>query len=150
MSTHSRTSSWWSEERDLFSAIPKFRDSESTLGSDKIYSLRGLCSFREDASCFRVDYQRPVQHVTLDAIAHMCLCDRDTLPDTLYSNMKAFLRDLESMYSPVFSIMIKSEQVVSVGNMLGHHSALHEFLPGILDYALSSTLNGWALTEIPL
>ncbi|KAI4598995.1 hypothetical protein KJ359_002411 [Pestalotiopsis sp. 9143b] len=150
MPTHWRTSSWWSEERDLFSVLQKFRDSESTLSSDKIYALRGLCSFREDASFFSVDYQQPVQHVILDAIAHMCLCDRDSLPDTLYSNMEAFLRDLESMHSRVFLIMVKSEQVDSVRNMLKHHSALIKFPSRMLDYAVSSTLHGRALTEILL
>ncbi|ETS75425.1 hypothetical protein PFICI_12369 [Pestalotiopsis fici W106-1] len=150
MPTCSRTVSWWSEDRSLFSIVQKFRYSESTLDRDRIYALRGLCSFRDDRNFLGVDYEQPVQQVINDAIAHMCMCDRRSLPDSLYPSMGAFLNDLESMHLRVLIALLKSDNIDGVRDILHHYPTSIKITPLMLSYAVSSIHHGPGLTKLLL
>ncbi|KAF7522791.1 hypothetical protein G7054_g12027 [Neopestalotiopsis clavispora] len=147
MPTRLRTTSWWSDDRDLFSIIQKFHYSESTLDRDRIYALRGLCTFRDDKTFLSVDYEQPIQHVINDTISHMFLCDRHCLPDSLYSSMGTFLNDLESTHLRVLIALLKSEDLDGVRNILLRHSTSTKISPLMLSHAVAGRVHGLALTE---
>lgn len=150
MPTHLRNTSWWSDDRDLFGIIQKFRYSESTLDCDRIYALRGLCTFRDDKTFLGVDYKQSIQHVINDAISHIFMCDRHALPDSLYSSMGAFLNDLESMHLRVLIALLKSENIDGVRNILKRYSTSIKISPLMLNHAVSGIHHGQALTELLL
>ena len=59
----SRQSSWWSQNRDLYTLLERFQQSEATDERDKTYALLGLASDSDALDFPRVDYEKSPEQV---------------------------------------------------------------------------------------
>ena len=67
----SRKDSWWSQKRDLYTLLLKFRESEASDERDMIYALLGISSDALDNDILRADYTKTTQQVVCDAISFL-------------------------------------------------------------------------------
>ena len=67
----SRKESWWSQKRDLYTLLLKFRGSEASDQRDMIYALLGISSDAQDTDNLRADYTKTVQQVVHDATSFL-------------------------------------------------------------------------------
>lgn len=58
MPGQSRETSWWSQKRDLYTLLQKFKRSEASDSRDMIYALLGISSDGYDADTLRPDYEK--------------------------------------------------------------------------------------------
>ncbi|KAF1830322.1 HET-domain-containing protein [Decorospora gaudefroyi] len=71
MPGHLREETWWSESRDLYNLLLKFRESEASDSRDKIYALLGISSDAQDTNSLRPDYTKDLQTVIHDTSAFL-------------------------------------------------------------------------------
>jgi hypothetical protein len=71
MSDQSRKDSWWSQKRDLYTLLLKFKGSEATDSRDMIYALLGISSDAQDADYLRPNYKKNPGQVVYTATSFL-------------------------------------------------------------------------------
>jgi hypothetical protein len=66
-----RKESWWSQKRDLYTLLLKFRGSKASDERDMIYALLGISSDARITSVLPADYTKTAKQVVDDAIAFL-------------------------------------------------------------------------------
>lgn len=66
MPGHLREETWWSENRDLYNLLLKFRESKASDPRDKVYALLGISSDAQDTGRLRPDYTKDLDKVIDD------------------------------------------------------------------------------------
>ncbi|OAL54541.1 HET-domain-containing protein, partial [Pyrenochaeta sp. DS3sAY3a] len=64
----SRKKSWWSQSRELYTLLLKFRKSQATDPRDAIFALLGISSNASNATILIPDYEKSVEEVIQDTI----------------------------------------------------------------------------------
>ncbi|KAF2467452.1 HET-domain-containing protein [Lindgomyces ingoldianus] len=67
----SRKGSWWSQKRDLYTLLLKFKGSKASDERDMIYALLGISSDAHDTDILRADYTKTAKQVVHDAISFL-------------------------------------------------------------------------------
>ncbi|KAF2464838.1 HET-domain-containing protein [Lindgomyces ingoldianus] len=62
----SRKYSWWSQKRDLYTLLRKFKSSKASDPRDMIYALLGISSDAHSTNRLRADYTKDLQQVVVD------------------------------------------------------------------------------------
>jgi hypothetical protein len=88
----SRKYSWWNQQRDLYTLLLKFAQSEATDRRDKIYALLGICSGTRDSDYLLPDYTKTMEEVMDDTAAFLF-----GMASNSPSRVQSFSRDLASL-----------------------------------------------------
>ncbi|CAO2653509.1 Nn.00g029200.m01.CDS01 [Neocucurbitaria sp. VM-36] len=67
----SRNSSWWSQKRDLYTLLQKFRDSKASDPRDKVYALLGISTDGQHSSELLADYTKTTTEVIQDTTSFL-------------------------------------------------------------------------------
>lgn len=86
-----REETWWSESRDLYNLLLKFKESEASDQRDKVYALLGISSDARDTDSLRPDYTKDLKKVIHDTSSFLF-----GPSDVSYNTMSQFVRDLTS------------------------------------------------------
>ncbi|KNG86284.1 hypothetical protein ANOM_005936 [Aspergillus nomiae NRRL 13137] len=115
----SRSGTWWNMNRDLYTLLIKFCESQAGLPCDKIYALLGLSSDAQDTDMIRPDYEKSEHDLIQDVV-------RFLFDDHTYCTQKS--------YFPTLRKLVKNLGVLN-GLFLQHHmwSSNLEDLETILD-----------------
>ncbi|KAF2105430.1 heterokaryon incompatibility protein-domain-containing protein [Lophiotrema nucula] len=101
-----RESSWWKENRDLYTLVRKFgRRSEASDPRDMIYALLGVAELRQDYRVLLPDYTKSEAEVV--AAATLALFD---LEDPPYCTMKKFLESFGFLNTRALTKIAISDQ----------------------------------------
>lgn len=124
MPGHLRDNSWWSESRDLYNLLTKFRESEASDPRDKVYALLGISSDAQDTDGLRPDYTKSVQQVIQDTSSFLFG------PSKLsYETMSNFLFHLSSRHAAAFVDLVRTSDLSGAEHFLkqrGLETALPE------------------------
>jgi hypothetical protein len=116
----SRQTSWWKENRDLYTLVKKFRESEASDERDIVYALLGISS---DASKVLLpNYEKPLFQVIRDTAS--LLLFHTPLDNSLYNfpkwTLSEFLQSLDSLGSMVLGNASMDGQEIVVKLLLDH------------------------------
>jgi len=109
----SRKESWWSQKRDLYTLLLKFREGEASDQRDMIYALLGISSNARDTDNLRVDYTKTVQQVVHDATLFLF-----GLTNFPYHTMAEFLCNFTSLNTIYLSRVAISYNVNTMADFL--------------------------------
>lgn len=111
-----RNSSWWANQRDLYTLLVKFRESKATDPRDSIYALLGISSDACDTDRLKVNYEKDIQDVIFDTVSFLLdFSNLDSLSRRfLVWTLPEFLRNLSSLANEVLKCAINAQQVTLV------------------------------------
>ncbi|OCK89825.1 HET-domain-containing protein, partial [Cenococcum geophilum 1.58] len=109
----SRKESWWSQKRDLYTLLLKFRESKATDQRDIIYALLGISSDARDTDNLRADYTKTVQQVVHNATLFLF-----GLTDFPYHTMAEFICNFTSLNTIHLSRVATSCNVNTIADFL--------------------------------
>lgn len=108
-----REESWWSESRDLYNLLSKFRESEASDPRDKVYALLGISSDAYDHDNLRPDYTKSLQEVIQNTSTFLF-----RRSNVVYETMSTFLADLSARNSESFLNIVRTSGVSEVDYFL--------------------------------
>ncbi|KAB8262948.1 heterokaryon incompatibility protein-domain-containing protein [Aspergillus pseudonomiae] len=86
----SRSGTWWNMNRDLYTLLIKFCESQAGLPCDKIYALLGLSSDAQDTDMIRPDYEKSEHDLIRDVV-------RFLFDDHIYCTQKSYFPTLRKL-----------------------------------------------------
>jgi ankyrin repeat protein len=92
----SRSESWWSQKRDLYTLLRKFRAIKATDERDKIYALLGMSSDPSDIQGIDINYEKPTHQVIHRAVAYLLCSTPASVHEIL--NLMCYFETLETTY----------------------------------------------------
>jgi hypothetical protein len=113
MPGHLREESWWSESRDLYNLLLKFRESRASDPRDKVFALLGISSDARDIDSLRPDYTKDIQKVIYDTSSFLF-----GPSDVSYETMSKLLEDLTSRNVASFLKLAETSDMSDVGRFL--------------------------------
>lgn len=111
-----RSTSWWSQRRDLLTLLQKFGNSEASDPRDKIYALLGISSNRAEMTRLLPDYAKSLSQLTTDA----------TL--LIYGAHISPFRSMESLLRSIMYLPHESFHVIASRTTFGEETQRVEFL----------------------
>jgi hypothetical protein len=108
-----REETWWSESRDLYNLLLKFKESEASDQRDKVYALLGISSDARDTDSLRPDYTKDLKKVIHDTSSFLF-----GPSDVSYDTMSQFVRDLTSRSIAYFLELAKTSDRSEVEHFL--------------------------------
>jgi ankyrin repeat protein len=108
-----REESWWSESRDLYNLLLKFKESEATDSRDKVYALLGISSDTQGTDILHPDYTKSLQEVVRDTSSFLF-----GPSDVSYKTMSELVEKVVSLNASSFCQLIKASDASEVGNFL--------------------------------
>jgi hypothetical protein len=112
-----RKSSWWGQERDLYTLLHKFSNAQAQDERDNIYALIGMCTDRGVGGALVADYEKSTVEVIKDTISDMCL-EGNRFEGVLFSNISEFLSSLETLHDKLLQLLLSSLQMSGVRILL--------------------------------
>lgn len=112
----SRTTSWWSHKKDLYTLLDRFRESQATDERDMIYALLGMSSDRKNHG-FQADYTKPAELVVYETCRYL-FKERATLAG-LTSIMPTFLENFALLNAERFAEMASNCTIEDATIFLG-------------------------------
>jgi len=109
MSGPSRSGSWWSQKRDLYTLLRRFPASKATDERDKIYALLGMSSNPLDTRSIDIDYQKPTYQVIHQAITYLLRSTSISIHEIL--NLICHFKTLETTY---FILPFRQEEATEI------------------------------------
>lgn len=110
----SREESWWRQNRNLYTLLVKFRESEATDERDIIYALLGISSDASQSNILFPDCGKSLQQVIQDTTSF--LLGHTNQDNTLYKfldwTLPEFLQSLDSLSSAVLGSASENGQEV--------------------------------------
>jgi hypothetical protein len=104
-----REETWWSENRDLYNLLLKFRESEASDPRDQVYALLGISSDAQDTGRLRPDYTKDLGKVIYDTSSFLF-----GPSDVSYKTMSELLEDLTSRSVTSFAKLAETSNVSKV------------------------------------
>lgn len=116
MPGHLREETWWSENRDLYNLLLKFRESEASDPRDQVYALLGISSDAQDTGRLRPDYTKDLENVIYDTSSFLFgPSDSSYGPsESPYGRMADFLSNLTSRSVASFTKLVEMHDVSEV------------------------------------
>ncbi|KAH6848593.1 heterokaryon incompatibility protein-domain-containing protein [Alternaria alternata] len=116
MPGHLREETWWSENRDLYNLLLKFRESEASDPRDQVYALLGISSDAQDTGRLRPDYTKDLENVIYDTSSFLFgPSDSSYWPsESPYGRMAGFLSNLTSRSVASFTKLAEMHDVSEV------------------------------------
>jgi len=116
MPGHLREETWWSENRDLYNLLLKFRESEASDPRDQVYALLGISSDAQDTGRLRPDYTKDLENVIYDTSSFLFgPSDSSYGPsESPYGRMAGFLSNLTSRSVASFTKLAEMHDVSEV------------------------------------
>ncbi|RYN79389.1 hypothetical protein AA0120_g10711 [Alternaria tenuissima] len=108
-----REETWWSESRDLYNLLLKFKESEASDPRDKVYALLGISSDARDTDSLRPDYTKDLKKVIYDTSSFLFGPSNFS-----YETIPALLSDLTSRSVASFAKLAKTSDVSEVDRFL--------------------------------
>ncbi|RYN54111.1 hypothetical protein AA0119_g6247 [Alternaria tenuissima] len=108
-----REETWWSESRDLYNLLLKFKESEASDPRDKVYALLGISSDARDTDSLRPDYTKDLKKVIYDTSSFLF-----GPSNVYYMTMAALLSNLTSRSVTSFVKLVKTSDVSEVERFL--------------------------------
>jgi hypothetical protein len=108
-----REKTWWTENRDLYNLLLKFKESRASDPRDKVYALLGISSDAWDTQSLRPDYTKDLQKVIHDTSAFLF-----GPSDVSYKIMPEFLTDLTYRSVASFVELARTSDVSEVDRFL--------------------------------
>ncbi|KAH7385486.1 heterokaryon incompatibility protein-domain-containing protein [Phaeosphaeria sp. MPI-PUGE-AT-0046c] len=140
----SRNCSWWSQKRDLYTILRKFRRSKASDPRDMIYALLGIMSCDDtDSSSLQPDYSKTtkqvIEHVTFVLFRHR---------HCYYSDMDNFLKHLPKIIPKAFTYLVGSGRLQDVLEFLQDRGDGINIRTTTLVAAASNMLFGYEIMTI--
>ena len=111
-----REESWWSESRDLYNLLLKFKESKATDPRDQVYALLGISLKSPDTehrNAPRPDYEKDPQEVARDTA--FFLFGHSDVP---YKTISELIEELASRNASFFCQLLKESDATEVGKFL--------------------------------
>jgi hypothetical protein len=99
-----REQSWWTERRDIYTLLRKFRKSEATDQRDMLFALLGISSDNNNALC--ANYQKSLDQVIIET-ASILLFDVNLEKFPITLPYKTLLELIENLGLIVIKILRK-------------------------------------------
>lgn len=109
----SREHSWWSQKRDLYTLLQRFRYSKASDPRDKVYAILGISSDATTTYDLQPDYTKTTEQVIDDATALLF-----GLPPCSFRTMDSFLNNLAFLTSQAFLALVRSGSAPDVVEFL--------------------------------
>ncbi|KAH7395285.1 hypothetical protein DE146DRAFT_757147 [Phaeosphaeria sp. MPI-PUGE-AT-0046c] len=108
-----RQNSWWSENRDLYNLLLRFRESRASDPRDNIYALLGISSDAQDVDILKPDYTKSLQEIIRDTSSFLFGSSNIT-----YKTVTSFLTDISSRNTDSFLNIVRTASVSDVDHFL--------------------------------
>lgn len=105
----SRSGSWWSQKRNLYTLLRRFQASKATDERDKIYALLGMSSDPLDIQRIDIDYQKPTHQTISWAVTYLLRSTPVSVHEIL--NLMSHFETLETTY---FVLPFREEEATEI------------------------------------
>ncbi|OOF91228.1 hypothetical protein ASPCADRAFT_134633 [Aspergillus carbonarius ITEM 5010] len=102
-----RSYSWWSEKRDLYTLLRKFKHSEASDTRDIIYGLLGIASNIPGTKSLQADYNKTEEEVVMDAFSFL-YCD---VFSNEFRRMSDFIANLDVLNTQYLMTVVRTYDV---------------------------------------
>ncbi|CAN9252770.1 unnamed protein product [Alternaria alternata] len=138
-----REKTWWSESRDLYNLLLKFRESKASDPRDKVYALLGISSDACDADGLRPDYTKDLQRVLRDTSLFLF-----GPSDVSYETMPQLLEDLTLRNSTSFLELIRTSDVKAIESFLMRRGLEVPLSEDMIESAVGNEGSGTDVTSL--
>jgi hypothetical protein len=114
-----RETSWWGQERSLYTLLKKFgAGCEASDPRDKIYALLGLSTDAKDSEILTPDYEKKVDEVIHDAFHFLYFCK--PTPDMVWTvkTMEEFILQIRSLNSVALKGLVSAAAAPGLRQLL--------------------------------
>jgi ankyrin repeat protein len=132
-----REESWWSESRDLYNLLLKFRESRASDPRDKVYALLGISSDARNTDSLRPDYTKDLQKVIDDTSSFLF-----GPSDVSYETMSKLLENLTSRNVASFLKLAETSDMSEVDRFLNRRGLEVPLSEDMIKAAAGNEKNG--------
>ncbi|KAF2186451.1 HET-domain-containing protein [Zopfia rhizophila CBS 207.26] len=141
----SRNDSWWSQKRDLYTLLLKFKGSKASDQRDMIYAFLSISSDAHDIDNLRADYTKTAQQVVYEATSFLF-----DLSDFPYHTMPRFLCNFTSLNTEYLCRVVKSYDANNVASFLKRRGDEVAITKEVVKAAAGNTRSGKEVMTILL
>ncbi|KAJ4364441.1 hypothetical protein N0V83_009035 [Neocucurbitaria cava] len=135
-------SSWWSQKRNLYTLLLKFKESRASDPRDKIYALLGISSDGKRAHGLRADYTKTTEEVIHDITSYLFNIDQSP-----YQVMSEFLNNFHALNTSSLVKGVQSTEVREIASFLQERGDLTSITEEVLQAAAANTRYGVEMVE---